>query len=217
MIERPFSQAGIDSFKQSEIRPLAFVDLDWNGERVRAHSGLGTRPFLGQDYLGVGEFGGISKLTEKPGESANTLTLTLKILDPAIVALVTNEPGEGGDVFIHMANLNAQRQIEHELPYLFDGYIIRAGVKRGDVDKGIPAILSITCADWMENWNKPSEMAYISDGSQQYKHPGDRIFDLVETIAGTPAHALPTKSGTSVSQSGGRVGGRIDNSLYKQP
>ncbi|WP_299072905.1 hypothetical protein [uncultured Paraglaciecola sp.] len=196
MIDRGFSHDAITALQQSEVAVLLFVDIDWPGGRVRAHTGLGTRTFQGQDYIGVGEFGGVSEVVEAANNSPNQIRLTLKVLDASVVGLVMNNSPEGREVAVHMAVLNDDRVIEHEVPFVVDGNVASFDIQRGDLSKDIPYVMQITCSDWFERWSRPPESARTTDSAQQHLHPGDRIFDLTEVIAAAPLSAMPMKNVT---------------------
>lgn len=194
MIEREISLAAINALQQAETAVILFVDLDSPDGRVRAHTGLGDREILGENYVGVGEFGGVSEVQEASDSSPNQVRLTLKVLDGGLVALVMNKAMEGREVAVHMAILDENRVIEHVVPYVYDGNVAKFTVQRGDLEKKIPYVLEITCSDWLERWSQPPQNARTTDSAQQHLHPGDRIFDLTEIISAAPLSALPTKT-----------------------
>lgn len=194
MIERGFDNEVISALQNSEVAVLLFVDIDWPGGRVRAHTGLGTREFQGQTYLGVGEFGGVSEVVEAANNSPNQIRITLKVLDAGVVGLVMNNSPEGREVAIHMAVLDENRVFEHEVPYVVDGNVASFDIQRGDLSKDIPYVLQITCTDWFERWSRPPESAKTTDSAQQHLHPGDRFFDLTEVIAAAPLSSMPIKN-----------------------
>jgi hypothetical protein len=208
MIDRGLSPAQISALNTDEIASIVFVDIDWPGGRVRAHTGIGERIFMGQSYLGVGEVGGIGDLDENNSSSPNQLPLTLKVLDAALVALVMNESPEGRDVSVHLGILDENRVIAHEIPYVFDGIVAKFGIKRGDVDKQIPYIIRLGCSDWLERWSQPANSANTTNEAQQHLFPGDRIFDLTEIIAGSPLSSLPTKTNNNNNNFDDRFPGR---------
>lgn len=192
-MERAYSQTALNALAESE-RELGFVELDWQGNWVRAHTGLGTRPFAGVDFLGVGELGGISAVNEEQGYSPGQLTFTLKVLDPTLVNIVMNANPRGCECFLHIATLDDNRVIEHELPYVFDGYIDDVKVTRGDVTKNIPYLISISAYDWLNRWNQPADNGRTTDQAHQNLHPGDTFFDQTEIIAASPLSSLPIKN-----------------------
>lgn len=205
MIIRDIPQAALDALKNDVTRVLVFFEVDWPGTPVRAHSGIGERTFMGEVYQGVGEFGGIGDIIEGSGTSPAQLPFTLTVLDSAVVALSMNDAPEGREIAMHLAVLDENRVITHEIPYLVDGYASFLTVKRGDIAKQIPYVITLTCTDWLDRWNQPPENARTTDEAQQHLHPGDRIFSLTELIAGSPSHSLPinTQSGTGGTRGNG--------------
>jgi hypothetical protein len=208
MIDRGISAGASDILLRDETAVIAFIDLDWPSGRVLAHSGLGDRVFQGQTYLGVGEFGGISEIDEASGNSPNQLSLSIRFTDPTLVNTILNESPEGREVSVHLAALNDKRIIVEEIPYIFDGNVAKGSLRRGDIAKNIPYQINITCSDWFERWSQPPNNARTTDNAQQHLHPGDRIFDLTEVIAGSPLHTLPSKNNRAAIGGAGRGRGR---------
>jgi len=193
MISRNLTTSQINALLSDEVASILFVDIDAASGPVRAHTGLGERPFAGVTYQGIGEFGGIGDVVENEGDSPAQLNLTLKMLDSTVIAMVMNEELEGREVAVHLALLDENKRIEHEIPHIFDGNITKGTIKRGDVAKQIPYILNLTCGDWLDRWNQPADNARTTNAAQQDMHPGDRIFDLTEIIASAPLSSLPIK------------------------
>lgn len=57
--------------------PVLFAYLDWPGGEVRAHSGVGTITWGGQDWTGVGTVGQVEVPEEAPGVAAHEAVLSL--------------------------------------------------------------------------------------------------------------------------------------------
>lgn len=206
MIGRLLSPAILEAATSSPQRVMAFVELDHPDGWVRVHSGLGDRVYNGETYLGIGELGGIGNVSENANSSANRLKMTLKIHDILLLAQIYNTDFVGRDCYVHLVAFDEDRQIVGGHNFLFDGEIVNVDVQRGDPDKDIPSTVAITCSDWYERWSTAPNNARTTDSAQQYLYPGDRFFDLVEIIAGSPLHTLPFKRGTA--DSGGRGGYR---------
>lgn len=98
--------------------PVLFVELDWPNAPVRAHSGVGTITWRGEEWAGVGAFGDVTIPNEAQGSMvATSAALSLvaspsdfdAFLDDAIrnregaiyMGIVEARPGdEGGDVLV---------------------------------------------------------------------------------------------------------------------
>lgn len=207
MISRTLSPTLQAALTSNPSRTLAFVELEWPSGWVRVHSGIGTRSHNGNEYLGVGEFGGISDFSEDAKSSANRMQLSLRIMDNTLLGEVMNNDPNGRDCFIHLVALDENRQIVESQDYVFDGRIVDVQVKRGDIAKEIPAQVSITCSDWFERWAQAPEVYRTTDAAQQHLHPGDKFFDQVEVISGSPLHSLPFKRDNGASEYGDWRGG----------
>ncbi|MGQ8367143.1 hypothetical protein [Glaciecola sp. 1036] len=193
-MSRDLNQAQEAALLDDTSRKLIFIELDWPSGIVRAHSGVGERVFQGQTYLGVGEFGGIGDFTEDETTSPTQMPITLKVLDPTLMSTIINENAEGRGIVMHLALLDENRVIEHELPNIFDGHVGKINFTRGQLSKGIPSVVKITATDWLNRWSQPATNARTTNEAQQSIHPGDRIFDLTEIVAGSPLSSLPTKT-----------------------
>jgi len=72
---------GIDpdtlSAMASAFYPVVLVQIDWPGEMVHVHSGVGVLAYDGHDWLGVGDAGGITLPGETMGMAQQPGTLTI--------------------------------------------------------------------------------------------------------------------------------------------
>ncbi|GLX85049.1 hypothetical protein tloyanaT_13010 [Thalassotalea loyana] len=177
-------------------RILYFLELDWGASGwVRVHTGVGTRSYNGNDYIGVGELGSIGRVVEDANYSPKRLQVGLSLTDPSLIADVKAEDPIGNSAKMHIVVLDEDRRII-DGDVLFDGAI-------GDlsISKGAIAAVSLSLVDWIEIWNRPIENALYTDAAQQQKFPGDKFFDQVELLSSRPINAgLP---GTSVGGAGG--------------
>ncbi|HBY41456.1 hypothetical protein [Ponticaulis sp.] len=206
MIERVITPTMVAAAKASPSRLLAFAEINTSSGWVRVHSGHGERVYNGQTYLGMGEFAGIGQFTENADTSNNRVTLSLKVLDPALLAEVMNESLNGYECFVHLVALDEYRRVLEGVDYVIDGEIVDVKVQEGSLEKQIPSVISLVVGDWIERWATPAEAAKTTDADQQHLFPGDRFFDLAEIVAGSPANTLPVKTNYSGSGRGGMGG-----------
>lgn len=64
------------------FHPVTIAEVDWPGGMVRVHSGIGTLEWDGEEWLGVGHFGGIRLPSEGPGMAMVEGQLTIGAADP---------------------------------------------------------------------------------------------------------------------------------------
>ena len=194
MIESAISPTMIEAAQASPSRLLAFAELNFRSGWVRVHTGVGTRIYNGQTYLGLGELGGIGRIRENASASGNRTTLSLVVHDTALLSEVMNEDPTGRECFIHLVAFDENRQITEGANHFIDAEMVDLKVVRGKRSANKPAVIKITINDWFERWAQPVEVVKTTDAAQQELHPGDRFFDLVEVIAGSPLSSLPVKT-----------------------
>jgi hypothetical protein len=194
MIDRIITPTMMEAAKASPSRLLAFAEIETSSGWVRVHSGHGERTYNSQNYLGLGEFAGISQFKENADSSSNQLTLSLTVLDQSLLSEVMNENLNGKACYIHLVAFDEYRKITEGVDYVVDGEIIDMKIKRGDSTKQLPSIIQLTVADWITRWAISIDTSKTTDSAQQYLYPGDRFFDLVEVIAASPLDSLPVKT-----------------------
>lgn len=194
MITRLLSPAMIDAAKAVPSRLLVFAEIEYENGWLRLHTGLGERVYKGKTYYGVGEFAGIGKYSENGNNSSSRITLSLKLRDLAVFTELMNFRPIGHDCYMHLVAFDEDRKIIEGADYVVDGESVDYKARRGDEEKKIPALATLTVSDWMERWMQPTNAAKTTDAAQQILHPGDKFFNLVEVIAGSPLSSLPTKT-----------------------
>lgn len=202
MIERVITPTMLEAAKATPTRLLAFAEIETSSGWVRVHTGRGERIYNGQSYLGVGEFAGISSFSENASSSSNRTQISLKVLDPALLSEVMNVDFNGYDCYVHLVAFDEYRKITEGVDYVIDAEIVDGKVKRGNASKQIPSIINLTLSDWIERWSQAADAPKTTDAAQQDLYPGDRFFDLVEVIAGSPLSSMPFKSNYGAGRGG---------------
>ncbi len=200
MIDRIISPAMLEAAKASPSRLLAFAEIETENGWARVHTGNGERKYTvdsEETYYGVGEFAGISTFTENSNNTGARTSLSLRVLDQTLLAELYNNSPIGYACYVHLVAFDENRRIIDGFNYAIDAEIVDLKVKRGDTEKQIPAVITIEVNDWMERWSSAPESPKTTDSAQQKMYPGDKFFNLVEIIAGSPLSSLPTKT-TSV-------------------
>ena len=76
MSDRNFD-VGAHQLGSETQEPIAFCMLDFVGEPHFLHSSVGIIPWGGEDWYGLGQFGGLEPITERIGYAPSRLRLTL--------------------------------------------------------------------------------------------------------------------------------------------
>lgn len=142
----------------------------------------------------MGELGGIGSVTENATTNGNRTTLALKVYDQSLLSEVMNNDLMGRECYGHLVAFDENRQILDGADYFIDAEVVDVKIRRGNQEKEIPAVVTVVLNDWLERWAQPVEVMKTTDAAQQFKYPGDRFFDLLEIIAGSPLSSLPVKT-----------------------
>lgn len=94
-----------------EFLYIIFVDMDFPGENVRVHNGVGTYSFGGNDYMGVGTFGSVSPVRESIELVDQPINLTLSGIDTTIINILRSVNITGRDVEIFIGVLDKEAQL----------------------------------------------------------------------------------------------------------
>lgn len=83
---RPYTSGELSHIASGEYREIVFAKLEFASGTLYVHNGPGTYTWGSQDWLGVGDFGGISGIRESTDTGAHQVTLQLSGIDPDLVA-----------------------------------------------------------------------------------------------------------------------------------
>jgi hypothetical protein len=161
------------------IQIFIAVDLDFPSGHVRAHDGVGTMTFGGNDYLGVGSFGGIEVAEEAIDLVAKPVKLTLSGVDPSLISSVdSTSPYQGRIATVYMGLVNRDTGTLIDTPEtLWEGRMDTMTVSLG------PKTGSITL-NCEHRLRREPRIARYTNQDQQLAYSGDRFFDVLPKIAG---------------------------------
>ena len=163
---------------KSSIRLFIAVDLDFPSGHVRAHDGVGTINWGGNDYLGVGRFGGIEVAEETIDVVAKPLVLTLSGVDPALVATATGEKYQGRTGTVYLGFIDSVSNVLMDTPeMLWEGRMDQMVVSLSEATGSI----RLSCEHRLR---REPRIARYTDADQKIAYPTDRFFDLIGKING---------------------------------
>ena len=210
-MSRGFSSAINTALQSSTVRLVTFADLDFASGNLYVHDGLGTYTWGGNNWLGVGDFGGISSVEEGTEVSPYSLNLTLSGLDAGLVATALTENYFMRNVKVYLGLLDANDALIETPNQIWSGFMdvmsITAGASGGDS-------ISLTCESELGKFDRSSNLKY-THANQQKKDSTDLFFEFLKDIEGVKISWGKAGSGTGVGgNSGGQ--GRGSNPRYQQ-
>lgn len=155
------------------IRPIYMASLDFPVIPLFVHSAVGTISFDGNDYLGLGQYGGIQGIKEGLESRPYEIMLTCSGIPTALIAEVLGEHYQGRAVKIYILLFDEAHQAIG-VPKL----IWKGSMDYPDIELGETATVTVSCRSRMADWDRPRIRRY-SHEDQQDRYPGDNCFKYV--------------------------------------
>lgn len=171
---RDISPALITASEAPVVEPLYLVKLEYDSGTIRVHSGVGPVTFQSELYLGVGQYGRISGISEDTELSANFLDLQLSGIDPSLLSIQLNEAFQGNPATV----FQGFRDIDTKT--LIDAYPAFKGLMdNSTISIGQTGTISLRINNRMARWDKSNERRY-NNADQQARFPGDLALEFQE-------------------------------------
>ena len=153
-----------------------FVKLAFPSGTVYIHNGVGTYSFGGNDYLGVGAFGGINALADTSQLKSAPVDLTLSSVTQEIIDAVKDDDIFGRDADVYLGALDEHGRLEGTPENWYSGHMELAQVIVGKED-GILIRLQSRASRLKLRNNKRYNLE-----NHQADHPGDRFFEFLPSL-----------------------------------
>lgn len=121
----------ITAIEADALRPALFVKMEFDSGDVNVWSGIGTKTMGGDDYLGVGNLGGVSQIAESTQLNANGVDFTLSGIPSAYIQLALAEPYKYKPVTLNIALLDSAGVVEGDPFILFKGRMDVMSIREG--------------------------------------------------------------------------------------
>lgn len=163
---------------QPSIRLFVAVALDFASGVVRAHDGAGSITIGGNEFTGVGNFGGV-ELTEETVEIiARGIKLRLSGVDNSLLTTALTENYQGRSATVYLGFLNMETNALIDTPEtLWEGRMAQMTISLGKTT----GTLELSCEHRLR---REPRIARYTHADQQLAYSGDRFFDLVAKIPG---------------------------------
>jgi hypothetical protein len=193
------------------IIPVYFVTLEQHDATVvYYHDDVGTIPFGGHDYLGLGVFGSIDPIEETDKIEATQVKLRLSGIDPTTLdqALLRNFYGRTATVAWALRNA-VTGQIYNDPAIQFYGRIDQMNTLYTDGE----ATIEVELISEAQDWSRVSGEMY-SDSQLQKDYPGDLLFQYLAKISEVAVHWVKAQT---VTFGAGPTGGNGSSLIPRYP
>jgi len=176
-VTRGLSATNQTEIAKASLQPILMAKLEF-GTPVYVHTGIGTITFDGNDYLGVGDFGGASDVRETEVLGPSPLTLSLSGIDSSLVTEALDS-GAYGDV---ITLYEGYKQDDGTL--VADPWIVWKGwFEYSQLQRGGENTVSIICTHDLAVLEEKDGRRF-TDEDQQDEFSGDLGFEFVHDSVG---------------------------------
>lgn len=163
---------------KSQMRRVYFVLLDILNDPVRVNSSGIPLYWDGFQWLGVGELGEMSGISDDTEMSATQLTLSINDVPLSHINTIDDDPAtyQERSVEIWACDLSDSHQVIGSV-LVWAGEMATAQVEVGSVGR-----ITMHCESSLARWNN-AEPSRMNDQTHQREFPGDRFFEYVAVNA----------------------------------
>jgi hypothetical protein len=173
---RTLSPTAIATLKSSYIRLGIFAELHFRSSIEYVWSGLGSISWNGQTWLGLGELGGISGVTEATDLTAQGITITLSGIRPALLTEVKDQVQLGLPAKIYLVLMDAN-VVPVDSISCYVGRMDQPSIVEGtDSD-----IISISVENRLSDLQR-AQFRRLTDQDQRREFPNDDGFKFVTQL-----------------------------------
>jgi len=187
-MSRGFSPAVATALAAGHVRLLSFAKLEFSGQTLYVHNGIGEYSFDGQTWQGLGDLATISAVEEGTDVSPYSITLTLSLLDSTLAEQALEENYYMRPVTIYLGVLDEDDQFVQETNpvntknpvQLWSGHMDQMAVNVGS-DQG--DVITMTCESQLSLLQRSRNLMFTNTW-QQSRYTGDKFFNLLAFVEG---------------------------------
>lgn len=172
---RTLATGNVTHIDSRHTHPVAMAKMLFDTP-IYLHSGLGTISYEGNDYLGVGEFGGVSSVEETEAVVPSSIVLQLSGLSSSLFAEALNASNYGDKVTLYVAYRNDDGTLVDD-PWVF----YRGRVESANLTRGADNSIRITVQHDLAVLNQQTGTKF-TDEEQQKRYSGDTAFSRVQQM-----------------------------------
>ncbi len=173
-MSRDITPAMITASNEAVVKPALLAKLEFDSGDVFLNNINRDIEFSGDVYIGVGNFGSISRVDETSDFSVSSIELILSGIDSSILSLALTEDTQGrlGTIYLAYFDSGFDLVADPMIIYkgLMDNYQVLFG-KNGTV--------KLTINHRLARWSQTNERRR-NNTSQQAEFPADKFFERVE-------------------------------------
>lgn len=161
----------------SVVRPVAFVEFDFDSGDLYLWSGIGNVTYGGKTYVGAGQLMSINSIKESSSLKAYGAEVSLTGIPDSLVDKAKDEDYQGRSITIKLGAFDENYDIISSPVTIFSGFMDVMKV----AETGTTSTISITCENRLIIFERVREWRF-TDADQKISHPTDKGFEYVNAI-----------------------------------
>jgi hypothetical protein len=204
---RALTSGTLAEVSKSRVYPVVFVEIDFADGPQYVWSGIGTKSWNSQTWIGLGYLGKIDAIEEGADIEARGVTLTLNGIPQALLNEALAQTRQGQAVKIWAGFTDASGNVIVDPFQSFAGRLDVPTIDEG----GETATISITAESRLIDLHRSRERRYTPD-DQAIDYPTDQGFNYVPSLQESSVvwgkgTSLPVKTGGGSRGPGNSGGG----------
>jgi hypothetical protein len=205
---RDLTSAMQAEFLKVKLRVVIFVEGVFTSGTLRVWSGMGTVPWNGQNWIGTGNLGGISAISEGTEPHADGIELSLSGIPSDLITKALGECRPNAPVKVWFGCLNEAEAVIADPYQSFGGRMDVPSVEEG----GETSTIKLRVENRLADLGKARERRYTHE-DQQIDFPGDLGCEYIaglqdwNGIWGKPGASANAITSGPVPRTGGGPGG----------
>lgn len=159
------------------IRYIFLVDLQLDNSPIAFNSAPRSIAWNSKTFVGAGNLGSVGNISESTDLDPASCSVTLSGVNETLLSALLSENYVNRPGIIHAVMINANDQFIGAPFEWFSGVIDDLRITKGNRSR-----IDVRLIDELALWTRPKVMRYTHQ-AQQAKHPGDKGFEFVESIA----------------------------------
>lgn len=175
-MSRDLSSANATAVAAAHVRMLIFAKIELDSGTLYLHNSIGTITWDSQDWLGVGDFGGVQAWEEGSDISPYGFYAILSLIDSGLAASALSEDISGRDITVYVGTLDDDGALNS------DPDVVLAGqVDVPQIVAGAENAIRLSCESHIARVSRPSGLVY-SHATQQQLFAGDMGLEYAEKM-----------------------------------
>jgi len=164
----------VTELAEDTIAPILLAKINTSGGDVRAWTGLGTISFGGEDYIGGGNFVGVSELMETNDLSAQGMAVSLSGISSDLLATALGQVQHGRPATIWLGLMDSTLSLIDEPYEIYSGFTDITTIS----EQGETSTIAINIENRLIALEVPKIRRY-TDEIQKQDYATDRGFEFV--------------------------------------